>query len=233
VAPTPDDIDAIAQRARAEADAAAIRGRAEVDATAALASAAADATAVRARAELEADELVRAAAADREEAERSLAAARLEAESLLAQAADVRRLAEQQTLDRLLATRADLHDAIERLTEVGEPVLDLTDSAMARAAVDAMAAGPAKAPAGRDPETQDADDDVDEVDDGVDVDEDDLSTASGPANSEASSDPVETLVRAAIGRAVETASAAERARTGTSEEPARRRKQLRDGRNVL
>ena len=232
MAPTPDDIDATAQRARAEAEAAAIRGRAEVDATAALASAAADAAAVRARAELEADELVRAAAADRDAAERTLAAARLEAESILAQAADVRRLAEQQTLDRLLATRADLHDAIERLTEVGEPVLDLTDSAMARAAADPMAAVPAEAPAGRDPEpprtrsmtswtaTATATETI-------------VPTASGPENGEVSSDPVETLVRAAIGRAVETASAAERARTGTSEEPARRRKQLRDGRNVL
>ena len=55
----------------------------------------------------------------------------------------MRRLAEQQTLDRLLATRADLHDAIERLTEVSEPVLDLTDGAMAQAEADALAAGPA------------------------------------------------------------------------------------------
>ena len=228
MAPTPDDIDAIAQRARAEAEAAAIRGRAEVDATAALASAAADAVAVRARAELEADEMVRAAAADRQEAERSLAAARLEAESILAQAADVRRLAEQQTLDRLLATRADLHDAIERLTEVSEPVLDLTDRTMAETATDALATAPAELPAERDPEPGD-----DDLGDLVEGGGDDGPAASEPGNGDVSSDPVETLVRAAIGRAVESASAAERARPGASEEPARRRKQLRDGRNVL
>ena len=225
MAPTPDDIDAIAQRARADAEAAAIRGRAEVDATATLAAAAADAAAVRGRAEIEADEMVRTAAAEREEAGRTLAAARLEAEAILAQAADVRRLAEQQTLDRLLATRADLHDAIERLTEVSEPVLDLTDGAMAQAAAEeAMASSPAPALAEGAPEP------IDEV---VDDDGDGAPAAAGSGNVEPSGDPVETLVRAAIGRAVETVSAAERARPGASEEPARRRKQLRDGRNVL
>ena len=215
MAPTPDEIDGIAVRARAEAEATAIRGRAEIDARAARAAAEADAAAIRGRAELEAAEARRAAAADREEARLLLDEARRRVDEMLAEASDVRRRAERQTLDRLLATRADLHDAIDRLSEVAEPVLDLTDRGMELA--EAAAADPDLVPLGV------------VLDDAAD----DSAAAPVPGADGVTDDPVESLVRSAIGLAVDAASVPGRTQAFGSEQPARRRKQLRDGRNVL
>ena len=224
--PTPHEIEGIALLARAEAEAAAIRGRAEVDARAVLAEADADAVAVRGRAELDAAEVRRGADADREQARLVLEEARRRAAELVAEAEDLRRQTERTTLDRLLATRADLHDAIERLTEMTEPVLDLTDggpetvggaSALHLAPIDDLADDSGGSGSGGD-----------EADDGTG---NDGATVGGPPS--ASEDPVEALVRSAIGRAVDSATAPGRPQPFATERPSRRREQLRDGRNVL
>lgn len=215
MAATPDDIDAIAVKARAEAEAAAVVGRAEVDARAVLAAAGAEAAAVCGRAQVEAESVRAAAQADRDEARRVLDDARRRAGEILAAATDVRRRTEQETLDRLLATRADLHDAIERLTEMTEPVLDLTDggmelaeAAVAEGAADLVSLGAALEPASVD--------------------------AAPPATgAEAGADPVDALVRSAIGRAVESAAVPGRTQAFATEQPSRCREELRDGRNVL
>jgi len=207
VAPPPDETDAVALRARADAEAAAIRGRAEVDARALVAAADAEAAAIRGRAEVEAEAIRAAAVADRDEARRVLDEARRQSVEILAAAGDVRRRTEQETLERLLATRADLHDAIERLTEMTEPVLDLTDGGPEMAAE-----------AGRS--------DVD----AVDAPEPPVVPTPEPARTV---DPVDALVRSAIGLAVVSAAEPGRTQAFAAEQPARRRKELRDGRNVL
>ena len=97
---------------------------------------------VRATAELEVAELRRSTERDRDEARIVLAEARLQATQMIADATDLRRRTEQETLDRLLATRADLHDAIARLTEMTDAVLDLTDESEG---VPAAAPEPARA----------------------------------------------------------------------------------------
>jgi V/A-type H+-transporting ATPase subunit E len=204
VGSTPQDIEARALRARAEAEANAIRGRAEVDAIAVISAADADAEAVRARAELEVDELRQAAERDRAEAQRLLVETRRQCDRMIADANDLRRRTEQETLDRLLATRADLHGAIARLTEMTDAVLDITDET--EGVVVADPEGPA------DPESSDADADA-----GAGSDE----------------DVVGQVVRSAIGRAVDTASSAARSPKWAADRPARRREQLRDGRTVL
>lgn len=216
VAPTPDDIDVSALMARAEADADAIRGRAEVDARAALAAADAEAAAVRGRAEVDARATLAAAAADRDEARRLLELARRRAEEMLLEAAEVQRRTEQVTLDRLLATRADLHDAIERLTEMTDPVLDLTDG------------GPHLAEVAADPDAR-----VVPLSAVIDHPGSDPDASSGPADEPSTGDPVDDLVRAAIGRAVDSAATPGRTQAFATEQPARRREQLRDGRNLL
>jgi cell division septum initiation protein DivIVA len=204
VGSTPQDIEARALRARAEAEANAIRGRAEVDAIAVISAADADADAVRARAELEVDELRQAAERDREEAQRLLAETRRQCDRMIADANDLRRRTEQETLDRLLATRADLHGAIARLTEMTDAVLDITDET--EGVVDDDPDGPA------DPESSDAD------------------AETGAGSDE---DVVGQVVRSAIGRAVDTASSAARSPKWAADRPARRREQLRDGRTIL
>lgn len=213
---TPDDVDVSALLARAEADADAIRGRAEVDAQAALAAAAAEAAAVRGRAEVDARAALAAAAADRDQARRFLELARRRAEEMLVEAADVRRQTEQLTLDRLLATRADLHDAIERLTEMTEPVLDLTDGGLHLAGETSPAESrvvPLSAVIGQaGPETD---------------------RASGSFEADSTGDPVRDLAEAAIGRAREAAAEPDRTPAFATEQPSRRREQLRDGRNLL
>jgi hypothetical protein len=217
VAPTPDDIDLRALRARAEAEAAAIRGRAEVDAQAVLAAAEAEAVAMRGRADVDARATLAAAAADRDEARRLLDQARRTADQMLADAADVRRRTEQLTLDRLLATRADLHDAIERLTEMTEPVLDLTDRGMGLTEAAAIA-------------------DAVLVPLGAAIDRTSAGSTPAPApdaSGDAVVDPLEELVRSAIGRAVDSAATPGRTQAFATEEPSRRREQLRDGRKVL
>ena len=210
--PTPEEIEANAVLARAEATANAIRGRAEVDATAVVSAAEADAAAIRARAELEASDLLRSIEQDRDEARILLAEARLQASRMITDATDLRRRTDQETLDRLLATRADLHDAIARLTEVTDAVLDLTDESEGVPAPTASA--PAPEESRQDPEVAGAD-----------------AEASSPA--EGDDDPVGKLMRSAIGRAVDTASAAGRSQRWATDRPARRREQLRDGRSVL
>ena len=215
MAPTSDEIEATALRARAEAEAAAIRGRAEVDALAVRAAADADAAAVRGQAELDAAATRRAADADRDEARRVLESARREAAQVRSEAVEVRRRTEQETLDRLLATRADLHDAIERLTEMAEPVLDLTDGGMQLA----------EAVAAADPHLVALDAVLEES-----VTE---PVVPGTSGSESPADPVEALVQAAIGRAVDSASEPGRTQAFVTEQPARRREQMRDGRKVL
>jgi V/A-type H+-transporting ATPase subunit E len=204
VGSTPQDIEARALRARAEAEANAIRGRAEVDAIAVISAADADAEAVRARAELEVDELRLAAERDREEAQRLLVETRRQCDRMIADANDLRRRTEQETLDRLLATRADLHGAIARLTEMTDAVLDITDETEGVVVADPEGSA--------DPESSDAD-----VDAGASSDE----------------DVVGQVVRSAIGRAVDTASSAARSPKWAADRPARRREQLRDGRTVL
>jgi len=213
VAPTPDEIAGTAVRARAEVEATAIRGLADVDARAVLAAAEADANAIRDRAESELADARRASEADRAAAQLLLDEARRRADEILAEASDLRRRAEQQTLDRLLATRADIHDAIERLSDLAEPVIDLTDGGLERAA----AGGPDLVPVGRVPE------------DALDG----SSPASPAAAGEPAADPVDSLVRSAIGRAVDSASAPGRSPAFSTDRPARRRQQLRDGRNIL
>jgi hypothetical protein len=215
VAPTPDDIDVSALIARAEADADAARGRAEVDARAALAAAEAEAAAVRGRAEVDARATLAAAAADRDEARRLLEVARRRAEEMLLEAAEVQRRTEQVTLDRLLATRADLHDAIERLTEMTDPVLDLTDGGLHLAEV-ASDPDPRVVPLGA---VIDRPDDADPE-----------RSSSDPG---ATGDAVDDLVRAAIERAVDSAATPGRTQAFATEQPARWREQLRDGRNIL
>jgi V/A-type H+-transporting ATPase subunit E len=204
VGSTPQDIEARALRARAEAEANAIRGRAEVDAIAVISAADADAEAVRARAELEVDELRQAAERDREEAQRLLVETRRQCDRMIADANDLRRRTEQETLDRLLATRADLHGAIARLTEMTDAVLDITDETEGVVVADPEGSA--------DPESSDAD-----VDAGAGSDE----------------DVVGQVVRSAIGRAVDTASSAARSPKWAADRPARRREQLRDGRTIL
>jgi hypothetical protein len=199
---TPDDIDAAARLARAEAEAVAVLARAEIDAEVVRASAEADAAAERARAELDAITVRRAADADREEAARVLDEARAHADAMVSHAADVRRRAEQETLDRLRATRADLHDAIERLSEMTEPVLDLTDGTV-------------------------------ELADALDLVGADVVALSGPitlvespfvddAQAQADSDPIDAMVRSAIERAADSASAEGRSQPWSSEQPSRR-----------
>jgi cell division septum initiation protein DivIVA len=200
VGSTPEDIEARALRARAEAEANAIRGRAEVDATAVISAADADADAIRARAELEVDELRQAAESDREEAQRLLVEARRQCDQMLAEANDLRRRTEQETLDRLLATRADLHGAIARLTEMTDAVLDITDET--EGVVDGDPEGPAE-------------------------------PGESDAGSSSDEDVVGQVVRSAIGRAVDSASAAARSPKWAADRPARRREQLRDGRTIL
>jgi hypothetical protein len=216
VAPTPDDIDVSALMARAEADAAAVRGRAEVDARATLAAAEGEAAAVRGRAEVDARATLAAAAADRDEARRLLEIARRRAEDMLAEAAEVQRRTEQLTLDRLLATRADLHDAIERLTEMTEPVLDLTDGGLHVAEAAGVADGrvvPLSTVIDPTPAESDA--------------------TTGTSDAAASGDPVHELVRTARDLAAEAAAVPGRAQPFATEQPSRRREQLRDGRNLL
>jgi cell division septum initiation protein DivIVA len=208
VGSTPQDIEARALRARAEAEANAIRGRAEVDAIAVISAAEADAEAVRARAELEVDELRLAAERDREEAQRLLVETRRQCDRMIADANDLRRRTEQETLDRLLATRADLHGAIARLTEMTDAVLDITDET--EGVVVADPEGPA------DLESSDAD-----------------AEAGSDVGSGSDEDVVGQVVRSAIGRAVDTASSAARSPKWAADRPARRREQLRDGRTIL
>jgi hypothetical protein len=213
VAAPPDDTDPLALTARAEAEAAAIRGRAEVDARAVLAAAEGEADAVRGRAEVDAESMLAAARADRDTARRVLADARNRAAEILAAAGDLRRRTEQETLDRLLATRADLHDAIERLTEMAEPVLDLTDGGI----------------------------DLVESSGGFDADVVALEHALAPAAEarrsvtgvEVGADPVDAFTRSAIGRAAESAAEPGRTQPFATEQPSRRREELRDDRNVL
>ena len=201
-------------RARAEAEATAIRGRAEIDARAARAAAEADADAIRGRAELEAAEARRAAAADREEARLLLDEARRRVDEMLAEASDVRRRAERQTLDRLLATRADLHDAIDRLSEVAP-----NRSSTSPTAAWSRRRGRRRSRL---------------VPLGVVLDDGGLTIRpSAGSGSRGHRRPGEPLVRSAIGRAVDAASAPGATQAFASEQPARRRKQLRDGRNVL
>ena len=202
---TPEDIEARVVRARAEAEANAIRGRADVDATAVMSAANADAEAVRARAELEALEARRAAELDREEAKRLLADARRQSDEMIAEATDLRRRTDQETLDRLLATRADLHGAIARLTEMTDAVFDLTAETEGVAHEDDQVPGDL-APVG---------------------------DAESNAGTESDEDLVGHVVRSAIGRAVDTASAAARSPKWAADRPARRREQLRDGRTIL
>jgi cell division septum initiation protein DivIVA len=203
VGSTPEDIEATAIRARAEAEANAIRGRAEVDAVAMVSAASADADAIRARAELEVARMREAAAQDRAEAQELLAEARRTCDEMIAEANDVRRRTEQETLDRLLETRADLHGAIARLAEMTDAVVDITDETEGVPGTTAEPLGAPTEPAGQVP-TDGTDDDV-----------------------------VGQVVRSAIGRAVDTASAAARSPKWAAERPARRREQLRDGRTIL
>ena len=103
-----------------------IRGRAQVDADALIARIQADADALIARAQREAAELIGRADADRDRARRTLLDARQRADALLNDAEEVRR-AGRQALERLVGTRSDLQNAIDRLAEVAsDPVLDLT-----------------------------------------------------------------------------------------------------------
>jgi hypothetical protein len=213
VGPTPEEIEGAALRARAEAEAGAIRGRAQVDADAIVAAAEADARAIVARAELEAAASRDQAEADRRRAAEVLDGARREAEAMVAEATDLRRRTEQQTLERLLATRDDLHGAIERLTEVAGPAVDLTDAAPG---------GPSPAaPGAARPEGG-----------GHNGSAAHLVPVGGPEVGAAPDDPVGAVVRSAIGRAVESATAWGRPRSAEGE-PARQREELRDGRHVL
>jgi cell division septum initiation protein DivIVA len=202
VGPTPEEIEANAVRARAEAEANAIRGRAEVDATEVVSAAEADAAAIRARAELEVADLRRLTERDRDEARQALAEAREQSTRMISDATDLRRRTEQETLDRLLATRADLHGAIARLTEMTDAVLDITDD---------LEGAPPEAASEGSSET---------------------ATEAAPSSG-ASDDPVGQLMRSAIGRAVDSASAAGRSQRWATDRPARKREQLRDGRSVL
>ncbi len=220
MAPSHDDmsdIDAIAALARAEAEAAAIRARAEIDAQTVRATADADAAAVRARAHIEAAAMRRVAEDERREAQALLAEARRQTDGPRLAFGDARRT-ERETLDRLLATRADLHDAIERLTAMSEPVLDLTDGGMALADSAEI-------------------DDTDLVPLAAALDDRNGRSAVGTRALDGAPavpvDPVEALVRSAIGRAVDSASTRDADQTRATEQPARRREQLRDGRNVL
>jgi len=230
VAPTPHDIEAEAARARAQVDAAAITGRAEVDAQAIIAAAEADAAALRAQAELAADEYLRQAEAEREEARLVLESARAEADDLLAQASELRRRTEQETLRRLLATRADLHDAIERLREMAEPVLDLTDSAAALGGAGTITVpGSTLSDLDEEPSEPMGPESMGPEAMGPEGSLEGAVSVGVEAGAEA--DPVATLVRSAIGRAVDSATRSGSARSGNR--PAQWREQLRDGRNVL
>jgi hypothetical protein len=62
---------------------------------------------------------------------------------------------------------------------------------------------------------------------------DDADPERGSSDDAATGDPVDDLVRAAIGRAVDSAATPGRTQAFATEQPARRREQLRDGRNLL
>jgi hypothetical protein len=239
----PADIDAIALRARAEAEAVALRAKAEVDAVAVRAVAEAEAAAARARAELEAHALRIGAEADRDEAARLLAETRDQVEHMLIEAqaridaqaaaaappaapaaapveATHRSVADQETLDRLQATRLHLHDAIERLAEMSEPVLDLTDGlpgSMAHPGAD-----------GR-------------IDDDAVVDDRPVRTseardgdpAGAPRIGVDAADPVDAFVLAAIERASASGVGVAEPDLWGGDHPSTRRRELRDGRDLL
>lgn len=250
---TPADIDAIALRARAEAEAVALRAKAEVDAVALRAVAESDAAAARARAELEAHALRIGAEADRDEAARLLADARHQVEQMLveaqaridAQAAAAeaaaaatstaptagaaatpvevprRSAADQETLDRLQATRLHLHDAIERLAEMSEPVLDLTDGlpgSLTRRVDDGRL--------GDDPVVDDRTVRAVGAPDGDDAPE--ASRVGADA-----SDPVDAFVVAAIERAAASGVGVAEPDLWGGDHPSTRRRELRDGRDLL
>lgn len=251
---TPSDIDVIALRARAEAEAVAVRAKAEVDAVALRAVAQSEAAAARARAELEAHALRIGAEADRDEAARLLSDARLQVERMLLEAearidaqADAlaaqaatratvvaaeapepvvppapprRSAADQETLDRLQATRIHLHDAIERLAEMSEPVLDLTDGRPGSVTFpgdDPFYERPVfgDRPA-RTPEQSDVDTEPDPVRAGSDA-----------------SDPVDAFVLAAIERASTSGVGVAEPDLWGGDHPSSRRRELRDGRDLL
>ncbi len=206
-----EDIDAAAALARSEAEATAIRGRAEVDADAIRARALVDADAIRARAELEAEEARERADRDRARARRILEDARHEAEAMVADADEARK-AGRQTLDRLLATRADLHEAIERLTEMTQPVLDLTDGVgTVRLEADLDSLG-----------------DIDVVPLGAP-----LAPVGVAAEMADDGDPVARFVRSALARAADSATQPGETEPWAGQLPSRKREELRNGRTVL
>ncbi len=207
-----EDIDAAAALARSEAEATAIRGRAEVDADAIRARALVDADAIRARAELEAEEARERADRDRARARRILEDARNEAEAMVADADEARK-AGRQTLDRLLATRADLHEAIERLTEMTQPVLDLTDGVgTVRLEADLDSLG-----------------DIDVVPLGAPL----APVGAAAAEMADNGDPVARFVRSALARASDSATQPGETEPWAGQLPSRKREELRNGRTVL
>jgi hypothetical protein len=244
---TPADIDAIAVRARAEAEAVALRAKAEVDAVALRAVAESEAAAARARAELEAHALRIGAEADRDEAARLLAEARHQVEQMLVEAqaridaqalateaavseasaatapveAPRRPSADRETLDRLQATRLHLHDAIERLAEMSEPVLDLTDGLPGSAAyvIDDGRLDP-------DPVLDDRPVRTIEAPDGDEPVGAPLAGADG-------ADPVDAFVLAAIERASASGVGVAEPDLWGGDHPSTRRRELRDGRDLL
>jgi hypothetical protein len=246
---TPADIDAIAVRARAEAEAVALRAKAEVDAVALRAMAESDAAAARARAELEAHALRMGAEADRDEAARILAETRHQVDQMLAEArtridarvtaaaaeppaaarAAVRAAtapseeprrsaADQEALDRLQATRLHLHEAIERLAEMSEPVLDLTDGLPGSASHLADEGG-----LRRDPVVDDRPVRTIEAPDGDDPPDAPLAAA----------DAVDAFVLAAIERASASGLGVGEPELWGGDNPSTRRRELRDGRDLL
>jgi hypothetical protein len=244
---TPADIDAIAVRARAEAEAVALRAKAEVDAVALRAVAESDAAAARARAEMEAHALRLGAEADRDEAARLLVETRHQVEQMLAEAraridaqvtaaaaapatlaepapseAPRRSAADQETLDRLQATRLHLHDAIERLAEMSEPVLDLTDGLPGSTTHLADDGGLRHGPSSDDQPVRTL-----EAPDGDDP-------AEAPRTGADAADPVDAFVRAAIERASASGlGVGEPDLWGGDQHPSTRRRELRDDRGLL
>lgn len=254
---TPSDIDVIALRARAEAEAVAVRAKAEVDAVALRAVAESEAAAARGRAELEAHALRIGAEADRNEAARLLSDARLQVERMLLEAqaridaqADAlaaqaatratvvaapaaeapepvvppapprRSAADQETLDRLQATRIHLHDAIERLAEMSEPVLDLTDGRPGSVTF------PGDDPFDERPVFGDRPARTPDQPD-VDTEPDPVRAASD------ASDPVDAFVLAAIERASTSGVGVAEPDLWGGDHPSSRRRELRDGRDLL
>jgi hypothetical protein len=246
---TPADIDAIALRARAEAEAVALRAKAEVDAVAVRAVAESEAAAARARAEIEAHALRIGAEADRDEAARLLAETRHQVEQMLreaqaridaqtAAAADAavadaasapapveaprRSVADRETLDRLQATRIHLHDAIERLAEMSEPVLDLTDGLPGSTTFPVAAGGLDDDPVLDDRLVRT----LEQSDAGEGV-------ADAPRPGTDATDPVDAFVLAAIERAASSGVGVAEPDLWGGDHPSTRRRELRDGRDLL